>query len=977
MNNLFKDMFMKTMMSYVRKDAPRNINPWDMDINDLINVRSALDNIIEEMMNQTEAEKEARRQQVRKQHKKYEKQKEKRIKETKSKYNVIGNEEEFNNWFDEYVNTFNELKAQEHAEKVRQKRLNKKLKEYVEKKRKQKKKEQRRKKDYPRLNELYQNQLDKHEDKEVAFFNFDVPVEGTKYDIGLYGGSIFIPLIHVNNLGELPIYILKYSEQVIKQIVENIPGSIDFHFDCYTRFFQFDTDQTMITRDRPAFMKGKQMINSPNQIRDLIDKAVRDIMNFYDNIVVQKSGLTFSHGLSLRIWYIKNDSRNFKRKGKKGKKEGRSYINHMQVLPCLTKSVRGADMSKYIVNIENQDDLCFLYNIINTKFFSDVEKHDKYFRYERYYHLDLKVLQKEQRFHTLMMPLIKYPYGFNDLNVEADRIFNKYYPGVQREGNMMETVKLIISKLNDDYFKECMLFKNKLNDSHLFPLNYQHHDLIQQFEDLNDVSINIIEFIKESYETDCKSRLHNNIWRFRYMTKKNINILNVEDFHRKHINMIFITDYNQVLYLYEKDGNQLPVFKSHYIMIDDPIELASPWREKNSYMLQCIKCIKFHPACKKKSMTHEQCGEYNKKILLKHYEKNQCNHHESIYVIPDEKDRQLRYNKYYTAYAKKYCIYVDFETLNVKNGKIEKHWIKADDFDFKYNELLTKHVLVSARYIVHATDCFCKIDETDPYHGKSEQFIDKDPQVVLNKLLFTLTTLTTELTIEIMRKATIDEKSLTDDDKIRLESQTKCFVCHNEFKDSKDRHKHHDHSKEKNNVVAYACQRCNQQMTDPQRQGIPIFFHNGAKYDWKIILKGIGEFISKYPNINKDEIKPLALSSENFITFRWRDMIFLDSIKFMSNSLSEIVKTLTPQQMKVAKELYKRNGITDDKMIDILSRKNVFPYLWFDSYDKLYETNLLSREHFESHEDYDYAIKAWDILKWKTFKDYHDMFLLC
>jgi len=126
----------------------------------------------------------------------------------------------------------------------------------------------------------------------------------------------------------------------------------------------------------------------------------------------------------------------------------------------------------------------------------------------------------------------------------------------------------------------------------------------------------------------------------------------------------------------------------------------------------------------------------------------------------------------------------------------------------------------------------------------SEMFIDKDPQVVLNKLLFTLTTLTTELTIEIMRKETIDEKSLTEEDNARLQAQTNCFVCHNEFKDYKDKHKHHDHSKEKNNVVAYACQRCNQQMTDTQRQGIPIFFHNGAKYDWKIILKGIGEFIS-------------------------------------------------------------------------------------------------------------------------------------
>ena len=66
------------------------------------------------------------------------------------------------------------------------------------------------------------------------------------------------------------------------------------------------------------------------------------------------------------------------------------------------------------------------------------------------------------------------------------------------------------------------------------------------------------------------------------MTKKNINSFNVEDFHRKYNNTIFITDYNDILYLYESKGEQLPVYKSHYIMIDDTIELASPWREKNS-----------------------------------------------------------------------------------------------------------------------------------------------------------------------------------------------------------------------------------------------------------------------------------------------------------------------------------------------------------------------------------------------------------
>ena len=118
-------------------------------------------------------------------------------------------------------------------------------------------------------------------------------------------------------------------------------------------------------------------------------------------------------------------------------------------------------------------------------------------------------------------------------------------------------------------------------------------------------------------------------------------------------------------------------------------------------------------------------------------------------------------------------------------------------------------------------------------------------------MLFALTTLTTELTTEILRRSTIDTNGMTTDDWNRTNSQTKCFVCHTEFSEEEKKSSpclHHDHSKTTDNVVARACNGCNLDMTDEQRQGIPIFFHNGAKYDWKIILKGIGNFIEKYPN---------------------------------------------------------------------------------------------------------------------------------
>lgn len=127
---------------------------------------------------------------------------------------------------------------------------------------------------------------------------------------------MFIPLLHVNNIGELPIYIKKYSEDVIKQIVTHRPGRIQFNFDCYAKFAKW---WFMVPRDIPAFMMGNQIIDSPNQIPELCDKAVQDIMNFYDNVEIKESKLTYIHLWSCLKYINKNESSDFKKKGKAGK----------------------------------------------------------------------------------------------------------------------------------------------------------------------------------------------------------------------------------------------------------------------------------------------------------------------------------------------------------------------------------------------------------------------------------------------------------------------------------------------------------------------------------------------------------------------------------------------------------------------------------------------------------------------------------
>ena len=64
-------------------------------------------------------------------------------------------------------------------------------------------------------------------------------------------------------------------------------------------------------------------------------------------------------------------------------------------------------------------------------------------------------------------------------------------------------------------------------------------------------------------------------------------------------------------------------------------------------------------------------------------------------------------------------------------------------------------------------------------------------------------------------------------------------------------------------------------------------------------------------------------------------------------------------------------------------RKGVFPYDWFNSFEKFNATSLPSKEAFYSRlhkrgitdKQYKYAQEVWSAFNCKTFKDYHDVYL--
>jgi hypothetical protein len=102
-----------------------------------------------------------------------------------------------------------------------------------------------------------------------------------------------------------------------------------------------------------------------------------------------------------------------------------------------------------------------------------------------------------------------------------------------------------------------------------------------------------------------------------------------------------------------------------------------------------------------------------------------------------------------------------------------------------------------------------------------------------------------------------------------------------------------------------------------------------------------------------------------------RNLRCIDSYRFMPASLSSLLKNL-----KTHPHL---SQFYQGEQFEQLLKKGVYPYAWVDSYKKFSETELPTKEAFDSQlngtkatdEDYAQAQNAWKVLGCKTFRDYN------
>ena len=110
------------------------------------------------------------------------------------------------------------------------------------------------------------------------------------------------------------------------------------------------------------------------------------------------------------------------------------------------------------------------------------------------------------------------------------------------------------------------------------------------------------------------------------------------------------------------------------------------------------------------------------------------------------------------------------------------------------------------------------------------------------------------------------------------------------------------------------------------------------------------------------------------MSFKIQSLRFIDSYQFLSASLDKLVRNLPSKSLHHARKYFGSN--------ELLFKKGIFPYEWYDSLDKFHESELPPANVFYielnegvTKEEYRHAQAVWEKCHCQTFQQYHDVYM--
>ena len=159
-----------------------------------------------------------------------------------------------------------------------------------------------------------------------------------------------------------------------------------------------------------------------------------------------------------------------------------------------------------------------------------------------------------------------------------------------------------------------------------------------------------------------------------------------------------------------------------------------------------------------------------------------------------------------------------------------------------------------------------------------------------------------------------------------------CCICNQKIKDKEDKVRYHCYlTSEYKGPAHKECSKI------PRK--LPIIFHNLEGYDGHLIFRELNNF--------KDiDIQVIPKTNERYMSIIVNNsIVFLDSLQFCKASLDSLAGNLEDNDFKHLISEFLPNKL------EILKRKDAYPYEWVDSYRKFIYPRLPPKESFYSSID--------------------------
>ena len=404
---------------------------------------------------------------------------------------------------------------------------------------------------------------------------------------------------------------------------------------------------------------------------------------------------------------------------------------------------------------------------------------------------------------------------------------------------------------------------------------------------------------------------------------------------------IYNRKHNIILLLIERDGVK------HYCLVKNSSRLLS--KQVSAHKEGTHICFR----CLNPFWSHES--------LKKHWE--YCKNHKAVKINMPDKGTILKFKHHERSERVPFIIYADTEALIKEMQNCDPN--PLDSYTKKYQ----KHEPISFSYYIKSFDDNVYESKLRKYTGEDamEKFVDWIEEDVK----------------DIANIQDVKMMKLSPNELKQFDEATKCWICNEEFDDTGDE-KVKDHCHYTGRFRGAAHNSCN--LNYKKSKFIPVVFHNLSGYDSHLFIKNLGFTDGTIDCIPNNDEKYISFT-KNTVVGSYTDkkgknksikhkIRFIDSYKFMNDSLESLINNLPDDGFNNLERYYK------GEKLSLVKQKGFYPYEYMNSLERFKENKIPPKEAFYSRltgegisdEGYERVEKVWKVFSMKTLQDYHDLY---